>query len=107
MTKSSSSLLVAALLITVTLTHAFGASKKKKAPERHDTVIASVTGNSVTLIDDKTTRTLTITQFTEINVNGQRATVADLNPGMTVTFALGTDPTKASRINATGAPPKK
>jgi hypothetical protein len=39
-------------------------------------------------------------QFTEINVNGRRATAAELKPGMTVTAVLGTDPTKASRINA-------
>jgi hypothetical protein len=35
-------------------------------------------------------------------VNGQEATAVELKPGMTVTIALGTDPTKASRINATG-----
>jgi hypothetical protein len=107
MTKPVFSMFVSVLLIIVAVTPAFGASQKKRAPERHNTVIGGVTANSVTLIDDKTTRTLTITQFTEIHVNGQRATVADLKPEMTVTVVLGTDPTKASRINATGAPPKR
>ncbi len=45
-----------------------------------------------------------MTQFTEINVNGQRATVADLRPGMVVNVTMDTDPTRASRINASGAP---
>ena len=53
-------------------------------------------------MEGKTAKTLMITQFTEINVNGQRATAADLKPGMTVTFAVSTDATKAARINATG-----
>ena len=43
-----------------------------------------------------------ITQFTEINVNGRKATAAELKPGMTVNVSLGTDSAKASRINATG-----
>ena len=82
---------------------AFGASKKKvpppviKAP-----TITSVTATSITVTEEKATKTLTINQFTEITVNGQKATVADLKPGMTVNLALGTDPKVASRINATG-----
>ena len=44
---------------------------------------------------------LGITQFTEITVNGRKATAAELKPGMTVNVTLGTDPSKASRINAT------
>jgi hypothetical protein len=54
------------------------------------------------VVDDKVTKTLTITQFTEINVNGRKAVVADLKPGMTVSVTLDTDPSRASRINATG-----
>jgi len=82
---------------------AFGASKKKPPPTKNQPpTIATVTANSITIKDEKTTRTLGITQFTEINVNGRRAAAADLKPGMTVSVALGTDPTRASRINATG-----
>ena len=45
-----------------------------------------------------------MTQFTEINVNGLRATAADLKPGMAVNVTIGMDPSQASRINASGAP---
>jgi len=55
-----------------------------------------------TVAEDKNAKTLGITQFTEITVNGVKATAADLKPGMNVTVTLGTDPTKAARINATG-----
>ena len=61
-----------------------------------------MTANSISVVDDKVTKTLTITQFTEINVKGRRATVADLKPGMTVSITLDTDPSRVSRINATG-----
>jgi hypothetical protein len=82
---------------------AFAASKKKASPPPIITpVISSVTATSVTVAEGKNAKTLGITQFTEITVNGQKATVAELKPGMNVTVTLGTDPTKASRINATG-----
>ena len=82
---------------------AFGASKKKTPPPVVPTpVISSVTATSITIAEGKVAKTLTINQFTEITVNGQKATAAELKPGMAVTVTLGTDPTKASRINATG-----
>jgi hypothetical protein len=37
-------------------------------------------------------------------VNGQRANIADLKPGMTVNVTIGVDPSRAARINATGVP---
>jgi hypothetical protein len=88
---------------------AFGGGKKKKAPavEYHQPVISSVKGNAITVSDAKTTRAFTITQFTEINVNGQRATIADLKPGMTVNITIGLDPSHASRIIAEGVPVDK
>ena len=97
---------ISALLIVVTASPAFAGSKKKKAtPAQYQApVISSVTGNTITVSDEKTTRTFIITQFTEINVNGQRAAVADLKPGMTVSVTIGVDPTRASRVVATGAP---
>jgi hypothetical protein len=93
-------LLVALLAIT-----ANGAGKKKKAtpPQQQATTITSVTANRVTVSENKTARTFTITQFTEIIVNGQRGTAADLKPGMTVSVTIGTDASRASRINASGA----
>jgi hypothetical protein len=96
---------VCTLIAMVTANPAFGGSKKKKAtPAYHTPVISSVTDNAVTVTEGKTTRTFIITQFTEINVNGQRATIVDLKPGMTVGVTIGMDPTRASRVVATGVP---
>jgi len=95
--------LTAAICGLLTLNPAFGASKKKKEPPVvHVPTISSVTATSITVAEEKTTKTLAINQFTEIMVNGQKATAAELKPGMAVTVTLGTDPTKASRIVATG-----
>ena len=63
-----------------------------------------VTGNATTVSEEKTTRTFIITQFTEITVNGQRATIVDLKPGMTASVTIGMDPTRVSRVVATGVP---
>ena len=106
MKKSSFSLLVVSALVAVMVSSVFGAGKKKKqtpAPP-HETVISSVSGNAITVTEGKVTRAFTITQFTEINVNGQKATIADLKPGMTVSVTIGTDPSRASRVNASGVP---
>jgi len=94
----------AVLLGLLAVSPAFAASKKKASPPPliKSPTISSVTATSITIMEEKIAKTLTITQFTEINVNGQRATSAALKPGMTVTVTLGTDPTKASRINASG-----
>jgi hypothetical protein len=107
MKKPSFSLLIVSTVFSIVMiTQAFGAGKKKKPtpPERHDKVISAVIGNAITVTDETTTRTFTITQFTEINVNGQRATIADLKPGMTVSVTIGMDPSHAGRVNATGDP---
>ncbi len=97
---------VSFLLVLITASPAFAGSRKKKAtPAQYQApVISSVTGYTITVSDEKTTRTFIITQFTEINVNGQRAAVADLKPGMTVSVTIGVDPARASRIVATGVP---
>jgi len=103
-------IVVSVLLAGITITPAFGKGRKKKttpAPEYHQPVISGVTGNAISVSDQKTTRTFTITRFTEINVNGQRATIADLKPGMTVNVTIGMDPSYASRIVATGLPAKE
>jgi len=102
MAKPRSFLLIV-LLGSLALSPALGASKKKpEAPLIQGPVIASVTATSITISEGKTAKTLIITQFTEITVNGIRATAAELKPGMNVSVTLGTDPTKAGRINATG-----
>ena len=91
------------LIALLAASPAFGGSKKKTPPQAaQGPVIASVTANSVTITEGKTAKTLSISQFTEITVNGVKATMAELKPGMKVNVSLGTDATKASRINATG-----
>ena len=82
----------------------FAGSKKKPTPPPtiQPPTISAVTADSITVKEEKVTRTFMITQFTEINVNGRKATAAELKPGMTVNVSLGTDSAKASRINATG-----
>jgi hypothetical protein len=84
---------------------AFAAGRKKKAspPEQHlEPVITSVTANSLTVTDQRETRTFIVSPFTEISVNGQRATIADLKSGMKVNVTIGVDPTRAGRIVASG-----
>jgi hypothetical protein len=82
-------------------------------PTHHLTVISAVTASSITVetqivadkggkVLDKTSRTYGVSNFTEITVNGQRATLADLKPKMKVSVTIGTDPTKAARIVANG-----
>jgi hypothetical protein len=98
---------VSTLLALIATTPAFGKGKKNKAtpvPAYYQPVISSVKENAITVSDAKTTRAFTITQFTEINVNGQRATIGDLKPGMTVTVTIDMDPSRARRINAADAP---
>ena len=102
-------LLISASLIFTAATPAFAGRKKKatSAPDYRAPVISSVTGNAITVSEERTTRTFIITQFTEINVNGQKGTIADLKPGMNVSVTIGTDSTRASRIVATGMPAGK
>jgi hypothetical protein len=103
-------LVVWILLAAIAVTPASGKGKKKTStpvPAHHGPVISSVTGNAITVSDKNTTRTLTVTQFTEITLNGQRASIADLKPGMTVSVTIGTDASRAARINATGVPSDK
>jgi hypothetical protein len=104
-------LIISVLLGLVMVTSASAAGTKtykpKPVPTPQPTVISNVGPSSVTVTDEKGTKTFTITQFTEISVNGQRATATDLKPGMTVTVTMGTDATRASRIAAADPPASK
>jgi hypothetical protein len=82
-------------------------------PTHPETVISAVTASAVTVtvqtvsdkggkVLDKTSRAYAVTKFTEINVNGQRASIADLKPGMKVTVTIGADSSQAARIVANG-----
>jgi hypothetical protein len=98
-------LFIATALLGIVITNSALSGGKKKAtppPVSRSPVIASVSANTVTVTEEKATKTFTISQFTEINVNGLRATIADLKPGMSVSVTLGTDSSRASRINAMG-----
>jgi hypothetical protein len=96
--KAISGVLLLCLLLAPA---AFAAGKgKPKAPAHHETVIGSVSATSITIKEDKTTRTFAISPFTEITVNGAKAKAADLKEGMFVSVTL-TDATRVSRIAAT------
>ena len=92
------------VLALVLSANVFAGSKKKATPPPpiQPPTIAAVTADSITIKEAAATKTVGITQFTEINVNGRKATAAELKPGMTVNMTLGTDSSKAARINATG-----
>lgn len=102
-------LMVFILIGALATAPAFAGGRKKKAssPKYQPPVISSVTGNTITVTQEKTTRAFTITRFSEVTVNGQKATIADLKPGMTVSVTIGVDPSQASRVVATGVPAKK
>ena len=81
--------------------------KKKKEPESHPTVITSVAPGAVTIREAKAEKTIPIAPATEIYVRGQKADVAALQSGMAVSITLAMDGDKASRINASDAPPAR
>jgi hypothetical protein len=101
--------LSAALLFSVTFclaTPGYAADKKKakKSPEPTTSSIAAINGNMVDITTGPTTKSLKVTQFTEVRLNGQKGSAADLKPGMVVTeVVLGADPSVASRINVSGS----
>lgn len=95
---------VSILLGVIATPVAFAKSKKSTPPPQLGSVITSVTATSITVSEAKASKSYTLTQFTEITVNGQRATAADLKAGMIVNVTIGTDRTQASRISAQDAP---
>jgi len=84
---------------------ALAKSKKKSAAPTPppQSIIGNVSATSITITEGTVSKTYSITPFTEIVVRGQRATVAELQPGMVATVAASTSPNQASRINAVGA----
>lgn len=115
MLKSITFILCACGLLAVTPPNLLAAGMKfKSPPPTHvETIISEVMPNAITAttqtvadkggkVLNKTSKTYSITQFTEISVNGQKATIANLKPGMKVSVTQGTDPSKAARIVANG-----
>jgi len=82
----------------------FAAGRKKKVspPKQDDPVISNVAANSITVTSQRETRTFMVSPFTEVNVNGQKGTIADLKSGMKVNVTIDLDPTRAGRIVASG-----
>ncbi len=95
------SIALAALTFVATT---FAGPQKKKAAEHHDTLIAAVAPTSITITEDKLTRTFPINQSTEVYVHDRKTNVAALQPGMAVSITLAMDGTTASRIQAGDAP---
>ena len=103
-----SALIISAMLTLVMISSASAAGTKSFKPKPvatpQPTVITNVSPTSITVTNANGTKAYTISQFTEIKVNGLRATAADLKQGMTITVTMATDPTRASRIDAADAP---
>ncbi len=98
-------LFLVALALFAFVSVADAKSKKKKEPPKPlGTVITSVSPDSITITDNGVSKTYSVTQFTEILFKGQRTTLAALQPGMGVSITLGSDATKAARINASDSP---
>ncbi|MFL6584017.1 MAG: hypothetical protein ACJ8KU_05825 [Chthoniobacterales bacterium] len=88
--------------------HAVAGGRKKakstSAPQQPPAIIA-LGPSSITVDEGRgVIRTFTVTSFTEITLNGQRASLPDLKAGMTVDVSMGPDPLQARRITATGKP---
>ena len=95
------------LVMVLAVASGYARGKKQKEPERVFTVISNVSADAITIAEGKVMKTYAITPFTEILVKGQKASLASLQPGMLVGVTLGTDPTKAARINASDPPPEQ
>src|SRR5947209_19550292 len=96
-----STLFTALFVCPFALAPTFAAAKGKHTPiPVYETVITSVNPDSIVITANKVPKTYTVTQFTEVTVNGQKSALADLKPGMMVSVTLS-DSTHLSRISAT------
>lgn len=74
-------------------------AKKPPIARRHQTIISNISPTSVTIQEDSGPKTFAVTAFTEITVNDQRASIADLRNGMRVSVILA-DPTRLRQLKA-------
>jgi hypothetical protein len=106
-------LLCGLALFTAAASQAAGMKWRTPIPTHSETLISAVNAPSITItaqvirdtdakVLEKTIKTYIVTPFTEITVNGQRATIAQLKPGMKISVTMSTDPTHAARIVASG-----
>ena len=107
MKRLSATLFIAVTVVALSVAapaHAADKKKAKKPAEPTTSSISAINGNTVDITTGTTTKSLKVTQFTEVRLNGQKGSAADLKPGMVVTeIVLGADPSVASRINASGS----
>jgi hypothetical protein len=87
-----------ALLLFVPVDFAV-AKRHPPAARRHQTLISSISPTSLTIQEDSGPKTFAITPYTEVVVNEQRASVAQLRRGMRVSVTL-VDPTHLRQIKA-------
>jgi hypothetical protein len=81
-----------------------GKPPEKKESHADHTTITSISAESITISEGGKAKTFKITKDTEITLKGQKVKPEDLKAGMRVTVNMGSDPTVASRINASDAP---
>jgi hypothetical protein len=92
------------ILAVVVAGPARAAGKKKPAPEPVRPFISAVNVGSVTVTTGATTKTLALKSNSEVLINGQKASPADLKTGMIVNnLGVGTDPAVVSRISVADA----
>jgi hypothetical protein len=102
-------LLVLSLATTLATGVVFGAGgklppKKEYVPEH--TTITSISADSLTISSGGTAKTYKLTKDTVLTFKGQTAKPEDLKAGMRVSVTMASDPTVASRVNASD-PPKE
>ena len=95
---------VTLILLTSSPCFARAPGKTPKPIVYHDTVISSVDAKSINITADGVPKAYVITARTEITFKGQRALIADLQPGMAVSVTADTNKTEASRVAANPLP---
>ena len=75
------------------------ARRHPPAARRHQTIISNISPTSLTIQEDSGPKTFEITPSTEVFVNDQRGSVAQLKRGMRVSVTL-VDPTHLRQIKA-------
>src|SRR4051794_9929988 len=103
-------LLVLSLATTLATSAAYAAGAGKLPPKKEyvpeHTTITSISADSLTISSGGTAKTYKLTKDTDLTLKGQKAKVEDLKAGMRVSVTMASDPTVASRVNASD-PPKE
>jgi len=103
----STLLLAIGILTAPSLTYAEKPAAKATPRPHHFFKITDVSATSITISDDKTTKTFKIDKDTEITYKGETVTADKLSVGMKATVSPGISDDVASRISASDAPKEK